>query len=175
MLCAAKTGRTRLQKVSNFQEPILRTQLFFYLLISRKAWTSFMVMTASCDSKKPSRHWQKTSTKNRHMVTYTLPSPKSRISLCAFLEQLLRAIWCAVSWATVLFLPPQKLSTFMLCIFESQHPELIFSCIPHPIISQLDCSEIHMRINPGHGTWEEVLLPCVVLVFGNISSLYWWV
>ena len=110
MLCAAKTGRTRLQKVSNFQEPILRTQLFFYLLISRKAWKSFMVMTTSCDSRKPSWHWQKTSTKNRHMITCIAPSPKSHISLCVSLEQLLRAIWCAVSWAAVLILPPRHLT-----------------------------------------------------------------
>ena len=110
MLCAAKTDGTSLQKVSNFQEPILRTQLFFYLLISRKAWKSFMVMTTSCDSRKPSWHWQKTSTKNRHMITCIAPSPKSHISLCVSLEQLLRAIWCAVSWAAVLILPPRHLT-----------------------------------------------------------------
>ena len=56
----------------------------------------------------------------------------------------------------------------MLCIFESQHPELISSSIHHPIVSQLACNEIPMRINPGHGTWEEVLSPCRVLALGNI-------
>ena len=116
-LCAGKTGRASLQKVSCCQEPILRTQMFFYLLIARKAWKPFMVTTASCDCKKPSRHWQNTSTKNRHMIACIAPSPKSHISLCVSLEQVLRAIWGAVSWATVLLLPPKHLT----CNFRVVH------------------------------------------------------
>ena len=42
----------------------------------------------------------------------------------ASLEQFLRAIWGAVSQASVLTLPPNKtyLATLMLCIFSSWHP-----------------------------------------------------
>ena len=56
----------------------------------------------------------------------------------------------------------------MLCIFKSQHSELISSSIHHPIVSQPACSEIPMRINPGHGTWEEGLSPSIVLALGSI-------
>ena len=71
----------------------------------------------SCDSKKPPRHCYKTSTKNRHMIACIAPSPKSHTSLCVSLEQLLRAIWGAVSWATVLILPPKHLT----CNFRVVH------------------------------------------------------
>ena len=56
----------------------------------------------------------------------------------------------------------------MLCIFKSQHSELISSSIHHPIVSQLACTEIPMRISPGHGTWEEGLSPCIVLALRSI-------
>ena len=48
-LCAlGKTGKTGLQIVRYFQEPILWAH-FLYLLLSRKALKSFMVMSAPCD------------------------------------------------------------------------------------------------------------------------------
>ena len=48
-LCAlGKTGRTRLQIVRYFQEPILWAQ-FLYLFISGKVLKSFMVTSAPCD------------------------------------------------------------------------------------------------------------------------------
>ena len=103
------------------------------------------------------------------MITYTLPSPKSHIFPCASLEQLLRAIWCAVSWVAVLILPPKILT----CNFRVGHcwksaPWTYLFIHSHPIVSQLACNEIPMRVNPGHGMWEEMLLSCIVLALGNI-------
>ena len=107
--------------------------------------------------------------KNRYMITYTLPSPKSHIFPCASLEQLLRAIWCAISWIAVLILPPKILT----CNFRVGHcwksaPWTYLFIHSHPIVSQLACNEIPMRVNPGHGMWEEMLLSCIVLALGNI-------
>ena len=51
ILCSWKTGRTSLQIVRYFQELILWAQ-FLYLLISRKALKSFVMMLVSRDSQK---------------------------------------------------------------------------------------------------------------------------
>ena len=73
-----KTGRTGLQIVRCFQKKILWVQ-FFYLLIPRRAVTSFMVKTAHHDKYSPSRDQQKPSAKNICLIVCTPLSPKSHI------------------------------------------------------------------------------------------------
>ena len=89
------------------------------------------------------------------------------IPLCLFGTPSQSYLICCLLGDSPLFAPP-KTFNFHVVHFWKSAPWIIFSCIPHPIISQLHCSEIHMRIKPGHGMWEEVLLPCIVLAFGNI-------
>ena len=89
-----------LQIAKYFQELILWEQ-FSDLLISRKAPESFMVTTAPCDKQNLLEKYvldcmYPCFTK----ITTDLPSTS--------LEQLLRAIWGAVSRDIVLTLPPNK-------------------------------------------------------------------
>ena len=88
------------------------------------------------------------------------------IPLCVFGAASQSYLRCCLQGCSPHF-APQTLN-FPFCSFESQHPELISSSIRHPIVSQLACSEIPMRINPGHGTREEGLSPCIVLALGSI-------
>ena len=85
---------------ANFMSSIL------CVLVSRKTLKSFSVLTAPCDQ-------QKTSAKN--YVLDCMYSPFTKITHIltfspASLEQFLRAISDAVSWAAVLILPQIKLN-----------------------------------------------------------------
>ena len=108
-----ETGRTGLQRLfffpgANFMSSIL------CVLVSRKTLKSFSVLTAPCDQ-------QKTSAKN--YVLDCMYSPFTKITHIltfspASLEQFLRAISDAVSWAAVLILPPVKLNLQLShCVF----------------------------------------------------------
>ena len=70
-LCSPKPGRTGLQIVRYSQELIFWAQ-FLYLLVSRKALKSFMVMTVSHDRQK--RHeTSRNFLKNKHAWLHVLP------------------------------------------------------------------------------------------------------
>ena len=81
-----------------------------YVLVSRKTLKSFLVLTAPCDQQKTSAKiyvldcMYSPFTKVTHILTF---SPAS-------LEQFLRAICDAVSWAAVLILPQMKLDLQLL-------------------------------------------------------------
>ena len=110
--CSPKPGRTGLQIVRYSQELIFWAQ-FLYLLVSRKALKSFMVMTVSHDRQK--RHeTSRNFLKNKHAWLHVLPLHQNwmyTVLLLLSLEQSLRAVWGAVSWAAVLILPQIKLLT----------------------------------------------------------------
>ena len=118
-LCAqGKAGRTGLQMVRYFQEPILWAQ-FWYLLICIKALKSFMVMTVPHDQKS-FRKLIESFWKNIGLIAYILPSPKSHIHWPfppASLEQFLRATWDGFSQAATLILPPIKLNSNSHIVF----------------------------------------------------------
>ena len=118
-LCAqGKAGRTGLQMVRYFQEPILWAQ-FWYLLICIKALKSFMVMTVPHDQKS-FRKLVESFWKNIGLIAYILPSPKSHIHWPfppASLEQFLRATWDGFSQAATLILPPIKLNSNSHIVF----------------------------------------------------------
>ena len=126
-----KAGRTGLQMVRYFQEPILWDQ-FWYLLICIKALKSFMVMTVPHDQKS-FRKLVESFWKNIGLIAYILPSPKSHIHWPfppASLEQFLRATWDGFSQAATLILPPIKLNSnshIVFCFF-------FFSVQTFPII-----------------------------------------
>ena len=106
-----KTGRTSLQIVRYFQEPILWAQ-FWYLLICIKALKSFMVMTVPHDQKS-FRKLVESFWKNIGLIAYILPSPKSHIHWpfsSVSLEKFRRAIIGVVFQAAVLILPQMKLN-----------------------------------------------------------------
>ena len=111
-LCSLKPGRTGLQIVRYSQELIFWAQ-FLYVLVSRKALKSFMVMTVSHDRQK--RHeTSRNFLKNKHAWLHVLPLHQNcmyTVLLLLSLEQSLRAVWGAVSWAAVLILPQIKLLT----------------------------------------------------------------
>ena len=106
-----KTGRTGLQRVRYSQELILWAQ-FLYLLISRKALHGDI-----CSS------WLAETCKKKKKVLDCMYFPFTRIPyILAFplasLEQFLRALWYAVSWAIVLILPHIKFdSQLSSCAF----------------------------------------------------------
>ena len=93
-----------------FQELSSRTQPLHFLQ-SRKAVNPFMVTLAPCDRRKM-------FCKISAWLHWTPPSTKSHINMLTFphdfLEQSLRAIWGAVSWASVLILPQIKLNSQLL-------------------------------------------------------------
>ena len=101
---SGKTGRIGLQIVRHFQESILWAQ-FLYLLIFRKAQKSFMVTTAPHDWQKPPA---KTYVHDIHMLHL-----HQITGIPTSLEQLLRAIWNAVSWPIVLILPQINLDSWL--------------------------------------------------------------
>ena len=124
-----KTGRTGLQIVRYFQEPILWAQ-FLYLLISRKALKSFMV-TDVCSCWLAVTCTRLAATFCKKCVLGCMYSPFTKITyilifLPASLEQFLRAIWDAVSWAAVLILPQIKLNSLLSCcaFFLSRQGEI---------------------------------------------------
>ena len=119
-LCAGgegETGRSGLQIVRYFQEPILYTQ-FLYLLICRKALKSFMETIVSCDQQKASRGLRQLSGKCLLDCIYS-PFPKITYILTFPATSLEQFLWGSVSWAAVLMLPPNKiyLITLTFCIF----------------------------------------------------------
>ena len=113
-----KTGRTGLQIVRCFQKKILWVQ-FFYLLIPRRAVTSFMVKTAHHDKYSPSRDQQKPSAKHMLDCMYT---PFTKIThLLAFpptaSEKIFSAVWIVVFQAIVLVLPQIKFNSHIVLFF----------------------------------------------------------
>ena len=109
ILCLRITGRTGVRIVGYFQELILWAQ-FLYLLVSVKA---LILLGGDCSL------WLAEICKIMCLIVCTPPSPKSHIywpSPTASLEQFLRAIWGAVSWAIVLILP-QTLKLCFVCLF----------------------------------------------------------
>ena len=110
ILCLGKNWQDR-SSDRYFQELILWAQ-FLYLPVSRKALTSFTVMTVPHDQQKllkTSRNLQE------KYVPNCMYSPFSKISYIltlppASFEQFLKAIWRAVSWVAVLILPQMKLN-----------------------------------------------------------------
>ena len=120
--CSGENGQNR-PSDSYFQEKILGAQ-FLHLLSSRKALNSFMVTSAPQD-------WQKPSAK-KVCVSMHVPPPHFTKITCILLfppasaEQFLRAIWGALSQATVFFLPPMKLNSQLLhCAFSlSRHADI---------------------------------------------------
>ena len=123
VLCSGKTDRTGPQIVRSFQELVLWAQ-FLYLLLSRKALKSFMVMIISCD-------YQKLHETSRLSIKYALActySPFTKITYMlsipsTSLEQFLRAIWGTISLAAVFILLQIKLNLQFLhrAFFKSRH------------------------------------------------------
>ena len=112
-LCSGKNCRTRLQIVKYFLELILWAQ-FLHLLISRKALKSFMV--TFCSSWLAVTFTRLAEAFCKKYVLDWRYSPFTKITCLltfspASLEQFLRAIWDAISWAIVLILPQIKLNS----------------------------------------------------------------
>ena len=121
-LCALeRTGRTGLRIVRNVQK--IYEPNFWHRLTSRKALKRLTETCARRDSQQPSWGWQEPSAKMcawLHVrpftkIAYTLTSshPTSQ-------EQFLRALWEAVSRATVLILPQIKLNSHVVLFFSRQ-------------------------------------------------------
>ena len=118
MTCSVRWENWQDRSFFRYSQELIFWAQFLYLIMSKKAWKSFMVMIISCNQQK--LHKTSRNFLQKKYVVDCMDFPFTKITYIlslplTSLEQFLRAIIGAVSQAAVLILPQWKLNSQLSC------------------------------------------------------------